>query len=149
MPSKRLHNGSSDSDEIEVLTFDQFVSSTVPSSLQHSPPSGADVSNTGHATDMSDANVYGNTDIEQPSCDIRDDRPFASKPRLYLMVLADFGLSFTWLCKFAVATYVVSKYSSTILSLKTKFTAILFDSDVSCSHLLTLLHTSVPISNIL
>lgn len=27
-----------------------------------------------------------------------------SRRRLYLMVLADFGLSFTWLSKFAVAT---------------------------------------------
>lgn len=30
--------------------------------------------------------------------------PPASKLRLYLMVCGDFGLSFTWLCKFAVAT---------------------------------------------
>lgn len=28
----------------------------------------------------------------------------ASMRRIYLMVLADFGLAFTWLCKFAVAT---------------------------------------------
>lgn len=39
-----------------------------------------------------------------------EDSPFPSQLpqtprfRLYLMVLADFGLSFTWLCKFAVAT---------------------------------------------
>lgn len=107
MPSKRLQKGSSDSDNIEVLTFDQFVSSA-PSSQKHA---AVDVNseNTGSASGISDANNYDITDVEQPSRDVRDvrdDVPFASRRRLYLMVLADFGLSFTWLCKFAVATYV-------------------------------------------
>lgn len=34
-----------------------------------------------------------------------------SRVRLYMMVLADFGLAFVWLCKFAVATYVKHKQS--------------------------------------
>ena len=39
----------------------------------------------------------------------------ASRSRLYLMVLADFGLSFTWLCKFAVATFVTSHINPFLL----------------------------------
>eukprot|EP00177_Eucheuma_denticulatum_P005780 GFKZ01010555.1.p1 GENE.GFKZ01010555.1~~GFKZ01010555.1.p1 ORF type:complete len:613 (-),score=110.92 GFKZ01010555.1:520-2358(-) len=33
-----------------------------------------------------------------------DELPQTPRSRLYLMVLADFGLAFTWLCKFAIAT---------------------------------------------
>lgn len=108
MPTKRLYDGSSDSGEIQVLTFDQFVSAS--SSSTKRPPRDTGVTNVSDdvvASAPSDANVAVGTDVEQPSHDVRDDRPFASRSRLYLMVLADFGLSFTWLCKFAVATYVM------------------------------------------
>lgn len=44
------------------------------------------------------------TDEEAPASPFPSNRNPTSKRRLYLMVLADFGLAFTWLSKFAVAT---------------------------------------------
>lgn len=42
--------------------------------------------------------------VEEADIAAQNSPQYASRQRLYLMVLADFGLAFTWLCKFAVAT---------------------------------------------
>lgn len=79
---------------IPILSFDQ---------LSQDPADGE-----GHQPDDSDAHGAASRGDETladvtPAIMATDTRA-VSKRRLYLMVSADFGLSFTWLCKFAVAT---------------------------------------------
>lgn len=108
-----------DPDIVETLTFDQFIdepllqssSDSTKPSTSPTPPS------------LSDDKVEDDDDVGSPepaqqtgelASDVSDgataasltERVPASRSRLYLMVMADFGLSFIWLCKFAVATYV-------------------------------------------
>lgn len=99
MPTEPYEDASG-SEEIEVLTFDQFVSSTSKMSDPQNRVSTEQVDK----TFTSHPDTY--SDVQPRPQDTPEELPFASKSRLYLMVLADFGLSFTWLCKFAVATYV-------------------------------------------
>lgn len=83
MPSNVSSSVNGAVDDIRTLTFEDFETS-VPQSTKEAVQIPED----------------GDTkpDDDQP--------PLVSKRKLYLMVLGDFGLSFTWLCKFAVATYV-------------------------------------------
>lgn len=83
MPSKYADRSAEDQDDVQMLTFEQFADFESPMVRENAQPHN----------DPNSPNY-----INSP--------PPASWGRLYLMVLGDFGLSFTWLCKFAVATYV-------------------------------------------
>lgn len=86
MPSNHSPSLNEATDEIRTLTFEQFEGSEPQS-----------------APEKAQLPENGGTES-----DLLDQLPWVSQRKLYLMVMGDFGLSFTWLCKFAVATYVDS-----------------------------------------
>ena len=100
-----VSNASPPPEEVQILTLDQFgLAEDGPDDEQYEQPSVKSVQT------PSDAQPDNNP-VKQPEHDLENGTDLfhtvpapASMRRIYLMVMADFGLAFTWLCKFAVAT---------------------------------------------